>query len=270
MSRARVVLASGLVIGLATLACLGAAVAGEPSAREIMQKNFFAARVKALRSESTMVLVNEKGQTRERKNISLVQLQKNGVDSNLLVRFTAPADIRGTSFLQLEHIDGEDDQWMYLPALKKSRRLVANNKKDSFVGSDFSYGDVALPKVDLYRHVLLRSEGVDGHDCYVIESRPQNEAVRSDSGYSKKIVWVRKDSFVESKVEYYDLSGRLLKTQTIADQKEIEPDTHRWFALHREMVNHQTNHRTILTFDKIESAASIPDDAFTTRSIERN
>jgi outer membrane lipoprotein-sorting protein len=215
-----------------------------------------------------MVLINDKGQKRERKNTTTLKLQPNGVDSNLLVKFSFPNDIKGTGFLQIEHSDGDDDQWIYLPALKKSRRLVANNKKDSFVGSDFSYGDISLPKVDLYRHSLLRSEAIDNHDCYVVESVPANDTVNSNNGYSKKITWVRKDSFLEAKVEYYDLSGRLLKTQLTTGHQLVEPNPQRWFPLYREMTNHQTGHKTVLNFEKVQSGVAVPDGLFTTRYVE--
>lgn len=239
------------------------------SARDIMEKNFFASKIKTLKTESTMVLVNDKGQKRERKNATTLKLQANGVDSNLLVKFSFPNDIKGTGFLQIEHSEGDDDQWIYLPALKKSRRLVANNKKDSFVGSDFSYGDISLPKVDLYQHTLLRTENIDSKDCYVIESIPANDTVKANNGYSKKVTWVSKDSFVEVKVEYYDLAGRLLKTQMIGKHTLVEPDKQRWFALHREMINHQTGHKTVLNFDRAESGVPVADELFTTRYVER-
>jgi hypothetical protein len=234
-----------------------------------MEKNFFASKLKSLKTESSMVLINDKGQKRERKSTTTLKLQPNGVDSNLLVKFSFPNDIKGTGFLQIEHIDSDDDQWIYLPALKKSRRLVANNKRDSFVGSDFSYGDISLPKVDLYRHNLLRSEAIDNHDCYVVESVPANDTVKANHGYSKKVIWVRKDSFLEAKVEYYDLAGRLLKTQLIANHELVEPDKQRWFALYREMTNHQTGHKTVLNFEKVESGVPVPDGLFTTRYVER-
>ena len=252
-----------------SLALQAQAISADLSAHDIMEKNFFVTKTKTLKSDATMVLVNEKEQTRERKTTTISKLQKNGVDSSLLVRFSSPADIKGTGFLQIEHSDGDDDLWIYLPALKKSRRLVANNKKDSFVGSDFSYGDVLLPKVDLYTHTLLRSENIGGQDCYVVESLPKDDTVKRDSGYSKKITWARKDNFLENKVEYYDVSGRLLKTQTVGEHKLIEPDTQRWVAKRREMVNHQTSHKTILTFEAVESGLNLADDLFTTRYIER-
>ncbi len=239
----------------------------ELSAHDIMEKNFFATKVTSLRVDTAMVLVNSRGQRRERATSGVVKLQPNGVDSKLVVKFSTPPDIKGTGVLQIEHSEGDDDLWIYLPALKKSRRLVANNKKDSFVGSDFSYGDITLPKVDQYRHTLVRSERLDEQDCHVVESVPATDAVKANSGYSKKITWVRADNFVESKVEYYDLTGRLLKTQRTGRHQLVEPDKGRWFVVHREMTNHQSGHRTTITASKAEAVA-IPDESFTTRYLE--
>ncbi|MBI3524719.1 MAG: outer membrane lipoprotein-sorting protein [Betaproteobacteria bacterium] len=259
---------TAVLLGVSTLVALDT-YSAEPNARDIMEKNFFVSKVKSLKTDSTMVLINDKGQQRERKNTTLLKLQANGIDSKLLVKFSTPADIKGTGFLQVEHSDGEDDLWIYLPALKKSRRLVANNKKDSFVGTDFSYGDISLPKVDQYQHKRQRNEQIDGQDCYVIESIPINETVKTNSGYSKKITWARTDNFLETKVEYYDVSGRLLKTQRITQHRQVEPQPARWVALHREMTNHQTGHQTVLNFDKIEPGVAAPDEVFTTRYVER-
>lgn len=241
-----------------------------PDAATIMERNFMASKVTGIRMEATMVLINARGQQRERRTTSLVALQANGVDSKFAVTFSTPADIRGTAFLQVEHSDGDDDLWIYLPALKKSRRLVASNKKDSFVGSDFSYGDVSLPKVAKYRHTLQRMELMDGVECYVVESLPGDDTVKANSGYSRKITWVRSDNYVETKVEYYDLAGRLLKTQRITRPQAVDAAKGRWFPLSREMTNHQTGHRTTLNVLKLDTNVPTPDEMFTTRSIERN
>jgi hypothetical protein len=248
---------------------LSSPLTAQPSAREVMEKNFFVTKVSAIEIDATMVLINDRGQTRERKSTTTVKLQPNGIDSKFLVRFSTPADIRGTGFLQIEHSDGDDDLWIYLPALKKSRRLVANNKKDSFVGSDFSYGDIALPKVELYTHTLKGKEQVDGTDCFVIESVPRDETVRSSSGYGRKVTWVRADNFLEAKVEYYDLAQRLLKTQVVKRHELVERDKGKWFARYREMTNHQTGHRTTFSVDRLQAGVRLPDDMFTTRYIER-
>jgi outer membrane lipoprotein-sorting protein len=259
-------LAAGLLAPTILLAQVKPAT---PEAREIMEKNFVVTKVSALRIDATMVLITDKGQRRERRMTSVVKLQPNGIDSKLLVSFNAPTDIRGTGFLQIEHSEGDDDLWIYLPALKKSRRLVANNKGDSFVGSDFSYGDISLPKVDRYRHTLLRSEKADGADCYVIESVPANDREKASSGYSRKVTWVRADNFLEVKVEYYDLAARLFKSQRIGRHELVDALKGRWFAREREMTNHQTGHRTTFTVDKLEAGIALADDMFTTRYIER-
>lgn len=236
----------------------------------IMERNFQASKVTGVRLEASMVLINDKGQQRERRNTTVVALQDNGIDSKFAVKFSTPADIKGTAFLQVEHNEADDDLWIYLPALKKSRRLVASNKKDSFVGSDFSYGDVSLPKVSKYRHTLTRTEAMDGVDCYVIESVPGDDAVKVNSGYSKKITWVRPDNFVETKVEDHDLAGRLLKTQRVTKPQAVDAKAGRWFPLLREMTNHQTGHRTMLNVLKLETNVPTPDELFTTRYIERD
>jgi uncharacterized protein len=259
------------IVLVALMASAATGTGGQPpggSAREIMEKNFFVSKVSSLKVESTMVLTNAKGQRRERRTSFLVKLQPNGIDSKVLIRFSSPPDIKGTGVLQIEHNGGDDDLWIYLPALKKSRRLVANNKKDSFAGSDFSYGEITLPDVDDYRHTTIRRETVDGADCHVIESVPASDTIRGNSGYSKKISWIRADNFLEAKVEYYDVAGRLLKTQKTGRHQLVEPDKGRWFALAREMTNHQSGHRTSIEAATAETVP-VADDVFTTRFLER-
>lgn len=258
-----------------TLACLIGlwvatnALAAEPTAAEVMQHNFVATKTQTLKSVATMTLVNDKGQIRERKIVSLSKLQKNAVDTKLLVRFLLPADIKGTGFLQIEHSEAEDDMWIYLPALQKSRRLVSNSKRESFVGSDFSYGDILLPKVETYSHAVLRAEPCAEQVCYVIESIPRDETVKRDDGYSRKVSWIRKDNYLESKVEYYDVTGRLLKTQSASDHRLVDAARQRWVAARREMVNHQTGHKTVLALEQVEAEIPISDEVFTTRTLER-
>ncbi|MBD0305157.1 MAG: outer membrane lipoprotein-sorting protein [Nitrospiraceae bacterium] len=237
--------------------------------RDIMEKNFYAAKVPHLMNESTMTLTNDKGQQRVRKMRGVSVLQPNSIDSKLMIRFLYPGDVQGTGYLQIQHADGEDDMWIYLPALKKVRRLVANNKKDSFVGSDFSYGDILVPPVDTYRHTLLRDEALDGEDCYVIESIPATEQIKKDHGYAKWVAWIRKSNFMEKKVEYFDPSGRPLKTQTIPEVKEIDPKAHKWWAVRREVANHQTGHSTVLSIESLDAAQPVKDDYFTPRYLER-
>lgn len=247
----------------------GSAAAHTPTANEIMQRNFEVTKISGFTGDVTMTLINARDQKRVRKISVWSRLKRNGVDAEVLMRFTEPEDIKHTAFLQIEHSVGDDDIWVYLPALSRSRRLVSSNKKDSFFGTDFSYGDVLLPPVNRYRHTLKGSEAVNGHDCYVIESVPANEKVRDDNGYARKISWIDKQDFLERKVVYYDVNNRLLKTQLTFEHTLLEPDKQRWLPKRREMENHQTGHKTEYVFDELALAPSLKRRLFTARSLER-
>lgn len=243
--------------------------AADLTANEIMEKNFVVTKVLGSTSSDTLVLINKGGQERIRKTLSVTKLQSNGIDNRRMTRFLSPQDIRGTVSLLTEHASDDDDIWIYLPALKKVRRLVANNKKDSFVGTDFSYGDVIGHKVGEWQHQLVREEAVDGEPCYVIESTPKNETVKSNSSYSKRINWIRKDNFVTVKTDIWDQGGQMLKTCKFNDIHLVDPARAKWQAMHLEATNVQTGHRTIVRIENFKLNPQIKDDFFTARYMER-
>ncbi len=251
--------------------CLGLAhaAAAEPDAMEIARRNFQVDKVVDSRAEITMTLVGENGARRERSTVSLSKLLPNGVDRERIVRFLAPAEVRGTATLLVEHADGDDDIWIYLPALHKVRRLVANNKKDSFVGTDFSYGDIIGHRVEDWTYQLVGHETVDGHDTYVLEATPKTDAVRDTSGYGKRKVWIRVDNYVAVKATYWDGGGALLKELTATDVRSIEPKTDKWQAFRLVMENRQTGHHTELVFTKLEVGVGLRDDEFSERYLDK-
>ena len=254
---------------LALLASSGlACAAAELSADEIMKNNFFASKVKALEKNVTLTLTDEQGGVRERRIHAISELTENGIDSRLLVRIVAPADVKGIGFLKHEHMEGDDDQWIFLPALHKSRRLVSNNKKDSFMGTDFAYGDILTPKATLYQNKLIGSGTVDGIDCFIIESIAADDKVRREYDYAKKVQWIAKSNFHEVKIDYYDLGGKLLKTQMIKGITLMDKDDSRWAATVREMVNHQTKHKSTFVANSAKAGVTIPATTFTLRHLE--
>lgn len=261
-----------IVVTTALLLCssLGSRFAyAEVDPHEIMTKNFYVTKVSSYQSAATMVLLNDRGERRVRKITTWSKLKPNGIDSKVLVRFQSPADVKGTGFLQIENHEADDDIWIYLPALKKTRRLVSNNKRDSFFGTDFAYGDVLTPDPGLYSHKLIRTENPDGIECFVIESAPISDKVRDNMGYSRKVSWIRKDNFLEHKIEYYDLSGRLLKTQLISESELVERAKNRWMSRQREMINNQSNHRTVFRLEEIKVGMALADAFFSDRSLGR-
>jgi outer membrane lipoprotein-sorting protein len=186
-----------------------------------------------------------------------------------MVRFLSPPDVKGTVVLTIEHAEKDDDIWIYLPALKKVRRLISSNKKDSFVGTDFSYGDVIGHKVEEWEHRLVKEEVIDNQPCYVIESLPKNEAVKSNSGYSKRVNWIRKDNYVTIKGEFWDQAGQPLKTATFTDVQHVDPARNKWQPMRLEAENLQTGHKTVVEFQNFKVNQQIKDDFFTTRYMER-
>ncbi|MBI3028711.1 MAG: outer membrane lipoprotein-sorting protein [Candidatus Rokubacteria bacterium] len=259
--------AGGLLLAL--LAGAGAPAAAQPSAVEIMERNFNVTKVLDSVSEATFTLVSKTGQERVRKTTSVTKLQGNGVDNRQLIRFLSPPDVRGTAILLIEHSARDDDIWVYLPALKKVRRLVASNKRDSFAGTDFSYGDVIGHKVGEWEHRLVGEEAVDGQPCYVVESVPRTEAIKTSAGYARRRSWIRKDNFVMARGEYWDQAGQPLKGIRATSVQLVDPGRQKWQAMRLEAANTQTGHRTVIQYESFKANQQVRDGLFTTRHLER-
>lgn len=215
------------------------------------------------RSVMTMQLVNHRGAVRERTLLSYSM--DLGRDSKSIMFFQSPADVRGTGFLSWQYDDPsrEDDRWLYLPAMKKVRRISGSSaKNENFMGSDFTYDDMGGRSVDEDDHRLLREEPAESQPCWVIESIPRGD----DSNYSRKVTWIRKDALVPVKVEFYDRMGSLQKTLTAS---EISRDGAIWTTRRLEMSNHQRDHTTIITIDEMEYDLELNESMFTVPALER-
>jgi outer membrane lipoprotein-sorting protein len=262
---------------LAVVALLGTSVVlgGIPqpahalTTSEIMNRNFVVTRVIDSTAHTTMTLTNRSGKQRIRKTFGTTKLKKNSLDNKRMTQFLSPTDIKGTVSLLIENSEKDDDIWIYLPSLKKVRRLVSSNKKDSFIGTDFSYGDVIGHKVRDWKHTLVREEKFDDQPCYVIESIPANKSVRSDSGYSKRVSWIRKDIFVTVKALAYDEANELIKEFRFSHYVEVDPERGKWFARDLEAHNVQRDHRTLIRIDDYKVNVGVKDSYFTTRYMKR-
>jgi outer membrane lipoprotein-sorting protein len=254
---------------LAALCVAGADHAfGAPSADDIMKQDFVASKVADSTQDATFHLINAQGQERIRETSGQTKLLPGTTDNRRIVVFNAPADVRGTKTLLIEHSGGDDDIWIYLPAMKKVRRLVANNKKDSFVGTDFSYGDVIGYPVEDWNHTLLREETLNGADCWVIQSIPKSARIADVSGYSKRITWIDKRSYIAVKSEIYDLQGAFLKRLTQTDVREVDAKNHKWQAMRLTAENVQTGHRTVIELKNFKANAGVSDAEFTPGHLE--
>lgn len=209
-----------------------------------------------------MTLVNKRGRTRERTILSYSR--DYGKDRKTIMYFQKPADVKGTGFLSWEYDDPakDDDRWLYLPALKKVRRISGSSKNDYFMGSDFTYDDMGDRSVDEDTHKLINEEAISGINCWVVESTPVDKTYM----YSKVIRWMRKDALVPAKVEYYDRGGELLKILTLPEVRQHQDI---WTVFKWVMDNIQEKHRTILELEEIDYNTGVKETMFKVSTLER-
>ncbi|OGB25264.1 MAG: hypothetical protein A3I66_04170 [Burkholderiales bacterium RIFCSPLOWO2_02_FULL_57_36] len=259
---------------LCVLALVGATHSGDTLAADapvekIMEKNLAVSKVVDSALDTTILLTNQAGQTRTRKTNGYTKLRPDGQDNMRFTRFVEPADVRGTGVLLIEQSGADDHMWIWLPALKKVRRLVSSNKRDGFLGTDLSYGDVIGHRVADWTHRVLKEEDVDGQRCFVVESAPVSKKVQTESGYSKRLTWIRADNFVTVKGEFWDEAGQMLKRMRATDVKRVDDAREKWQAMNIEVNNLQTGHTTNVKVDALKVNQKIPDDIFTTRYLEK-
>lgn len=209
-----------------------------------------------------MILRNKQGQE-SRRQIRGRALEVEGDGDKSMSIFDTPADVKGTAFLSFTHVNKPDDQWLYLPALKRVKRIASKNKSGPFMGSEFAFEDMSSQEVDKYTYKWLRDEKLDGVDVYVIERVP----VDKNSGYTRQIVWGDKKIYQPLKVEFYDRKNSLLKTLTLMGYKQYLNKY--WRVDRMKMVNHQNGKSTVLNFSDYKFNNGYTDRDFDRNSLKR-
>jgi len=209
-----------------------------------------------------MVLRNKQGDSSTRE-VRVRTLEIDGDGDKSMSIFDSPADVKGTAFLTFSHVTGADDQWLYLPALKRVKRISSKNKSGPFMGSEFAYEDISSDEVEKYTYKYLRDENYEGLDCFVIERFP----VDPNSGYTRQVVWFDKAEYRPQKIDYYDRKNDRLKTLTLHDYRQYLDKF--WRSMRFEMVNHQTGKSTSLSWLSYEFRTGLTDRDFDKNSLKR-
>ena len=213
-------------------------------------------------ARQTMVLRNKQGQESTRSlRVKVLEVEADG-DKSLFV-FDEPRDVEGTAFLIHAHKTEADDQWLYLPALKRVKRISSANRSGSFMGSEFSYEDMGAQELEKYTYRYLRDEACGELTCTVIERVPTDRK----SGYSRQLVWQDRDELRTWKVEYYDRKDAHLKTLAIADYAQYL-DRY-WHAGEMTMINHLTGKSTDLNWSDYQFRTDLNDRDFTQTGLKR-
>jgi hypothetical protein len=232
---------------------------------EVMKKNDLQAVADNEYFRMSMKLINKSGMTRERQ-LEQHNMTDEGNNRSYLIKFISPADIKGTGFLSIEHDDRESDQWLYLPAFNKTRRISSANESDYFAGTDFTFEDLNREDLEDFNYSFLPDVEVDGAACYQILAIPTSEKKIKESGYSKRELLIRKSDYVLAGGNLYDKSGDL---QKVFHASNFKKEGGRWRAYCMEMKNMKQSHSTILIFDEIRSDQEADKEIFTERFLTR-
>ncbi|MFZ5593493.1 MAG: outer membrane lipoprotein-sorting protein [Pseudomonadota bacterium] len=232
----------------------GLAIAVEAERRDLGFGDFTA--------DMLMTLKNKQGEESTRVvRVQNLEVKDDG-DKSLSI-FDEPADVKGTTMLTYSHKIEDDDQWMYLPALKRVKRIASDNKSGSYMGSEFAYEDIGSQEVEKYTYKYLRDEVFEGQPCFVVERYPVNK----NSGYKRQVTWIDKAEYRPWRIDFYDRKDSLLKTLTIKGYKQYLKK--HWRPDEMFMVNHQTGKSTLLKWSNYKFRAGLADADFTQESLKR-
>ena len=263
MNRFLIILASLLAVTITP------PVLAEMSAREIMQAVDDREDGDNKASDMKMVLIDKNGDTRTREIRSFDK--DKGEDNQRIMFFLSPADVKDTAFLTYDYdaYEKDDDQWLYLPALRKSKRIASSDKSGSFMGSDFSYSDMTRKNLDAYDFTIMKQGEVRGHKVWQIQSVPKTDEEIKETGYTKSIAFVRQDNFVVVRALHWVKEGKRLKYLDVTKLEEIDGV---WTVLEMNMTTKKgknTLHKTQLSFSNVKYNQPLDEQMFTLRRLEK-
>ena len=245
---------------------LYAATTFAQSANEIAKKVHDLPSGKTSSATISVTLIDKNGKTRNRE-IASYTMKDGSTDKTVLV-FKTPRDVAGISYLTYDYPDKADgstvdsDSWIYLPAMKKVRRVSGSSKDDDFQGTDFTYDDLGTRSLSKDNFAILGEEKVNGVDCWILESKAKDTKAK----ISRRITWVDKKTYVVRKGEYYDKQNRLQKTLTCENIQQVKGY---WTTLKMTMTNVQTNHKTVYEINNLKYDEKVNESYFTVSALER-
>jgi len=233
--------------------------------RQIMERALSGTTWDDMHATLILTLETSRGEIRVRE-IDYYSKDVSDEETRMLMRFTSPADVEGTGFLAIDHENGEDERYLYLPALRRVNRIATSGAGGNFMSSDFTYYDIGAPELEDWTYNRLENETVDGQECYVLETFPSSDQIQEDTGYGKVIRWLTVDDFNTIRSEYYDESLELKKELRITEYTELDGTD---FATNMIMHDVQIDHTSTMEFEEIEVDTGIPDDFFSQRYLQR-
>lgn len=249
-----------VIFSLFVLVTLG--LNAQDSSSDIMNKSRQTMKVGTFEAVASLTITDSKGRTRERINITASKSFNDGTEKRL-IRFLSPAEVKGTSILIFDYDKGRDDMWIYLPALKRTRRIVSSDKGKSFMGSEFTNADMSSPPVEDFSHKILSSS--EGE--WLIESKPIDLDKEDEYGYSRKLSYISKENMLVRKMEFYNFDNELYKTIEIKDFLKVSDN--RYIIKHMIANNIIKNRSSEIILTDIRTGTEIRDELFTLANLEK-
>ena len=233
-------------------------------AREISIKSSDAIEFSSMEMATTLYIYDNRGNTRERQ-VAVATGTFGGVTKTLM-RFIAPADVQGTSILIYDYEEKGDDMWVYLPSLRRTRRIVSTERGKSFMGSEFSNADMSRPNLNDFTYKLLGSQKLNGKDCWVVEASVASSEVEKELGYAKRVSYTEKSTYLTHKSELLDKSGKVLKVLTLSNFQRQKNG--RYFAYEMRMENLQSKRYSEMNVKSFQLGSSLSEEKFSVSSLE--
>jgi len=224
-------------------------------AKEIITKSHDVIKVSSFEAISTLTITDSKGNQRIRKNTMASMSFPDGSEKRI-IKFLSPAEVKGTGILIYDYPEKSDDMWIYLPALRKTRRIVSREKSKSFMGSEFSNANMTAPGLDDFSYNIRGEEEMDGKSCYKIESLPVSTDLEDQYGYMKSVSWVDKNSYLVLRTRYFDFDGELFKTISNKEFKKMENAKGSYMVTHMYALNHSNRRSSEMVMEKVAVTAT--------------
>jgi len=234
-------------------------------AREIAEKASDIIEFESMEMTSMLKIFDNKGNVRERKVV--VATKKFGEATKTMIRFISPPDVKGTAMLIFDYEDKPDDMWIFLPSLRRTRRIVSSEKGKSFMGSEFTNADMSKPDLNDFTFKIVGSAEADNNECWKVESVCKDKTIEEENGFSKKIAFIGKNNYLTHKVEYYDPEGELHKIMTIGNYRK--QSNGKYFAFLMKIENLHNQRKSSMIVEQFQLGSKLSEDNFSTISLEK-
>ncbi|MCK5138052.1 MAG: MMPL family transporter [Bacteroidales bacterium] len=242
-----------IAMGLFLVAFVYSSVSGQ-NPRDIINKSHEVVKVSSFEAVSTLTITDSKGNKRIRKNSMASMSLPDGTEKRI-IKFLSPAEVKGTGILIFDYPEKSDDMWIYLPALRKTRRIVSREKSKSFMGSEFSNANMTAPGLDDFTYKMLGEELINGKACYKIEAVPVSSDLEDEYGYSQSLLWVDKKNYLVHQIRYFDFDGELFKTISNREFRKLDEANEKYMITNMHASNHSNGRSSEMVMEQV---AAIP------------